>query len=147
MGGVAPAPDDDDTYDLESGQEKARLQDVKLPDTVTQAPVTAQPYDPTPVMDHARKWIGYTLLALLTLIVGCGFLALFMINGQPIDSSTSTIQASDAKADGERLISLLNIVFGPVVTLLGSVTGFYFGTQSVRTAASAAPSSPTNRNG
>lgn len=108
------------------------------------------PYDPRRHNDEARKLIGYTLLALLILIVLSGFVVLFLIEfevhglDRNVVSAIHTkadaerfaallkITADESKANADRLALLLNIVFGPVVTLLGSVTGFYFGTQSAR---------------
>lgn len=102
-------------------------------------------YDPRRHTDEARKLIGYTLLALLILIVLSGFVALFLIEFQvhgidrnvvaSIHSNADAerfaamlkIASDESKANADRLALLLNIVFGPVVTLLGSVTGFYFG--------------------
>lgn len=98
--------------------------------------------------DQARKLIGATLLTLLILIVLLGFVALFLIAFQTHGVERSAvaaihskedaeriaavmkITAEESKADADRLALLLNIIFGPVVTLLGSVTGFYFGTQN-----------------
>jgi len=37
------------------------------------------------------------------------------------------LSAETAKAEAGALMGLLNIVFAPVVALLGSVVGFYFG--------------------
>ncbi len=104
-----------------------------------------RPYDPRHTTNEARKLIGYTLLALLILIVLLGFGALFLTAFQLHGIDQNVVAAIHSKADAERfaavlklasdeskanadrLALLLNIVFGPVVTLLGSVTGFYFG--------------------
>jgi hypothetical protein len=131
MSGPGSAPSN--TFDLESGTERGSIDDVQVPASATSSPtVETRPYDSAPVTDEARKRIGYALLALLFLIVLGAFFELMRINTQLADQSTGGILAADAKADGERLVSIINIVFGPVVTLLGSVTGFYFGTQSAR---------------
>lgn len=39
------------------------------------------------------------------------------------------IVAEQARDDGARLAGMLNILFGPMVALLGSVIGFYFGSK------------------
>jgi len=98
--------------------------------------------------ESARKLIGSTLLILLIAIVLSSFAALFQIEAQLSRVDGTVIAAVHSRADGERLETiariaseqskaeaerlslLLNIVFGPVVTLLGSVTGFYFGSKS-----------------
>jgi len=105
-------------------------------------------YDPGKQADMTRSHIGYALLGLLIGIVLFGYIALFLIqqeakSGQnavlaalqskeAVDRASAIlkIQVDQAQADGDRLTAFLNIVFGPVVALLGSVTGFYFGTQS-----------------
>ncbi len=94
---------------------------------------------------HARKLIGYTLLGLLIAIVLLSFAALLLIDLQHHMVDQTVVAAIRSRGDAERLATilkiaseaseadanrlavLLNIVFGPVVTLLGSVTGFYFG--------------------
>lgn len=79
-----------------------------------------------------RKWVSYWLLALLAAVVIAAFIQLFTINGSlPADNSTNSIMA-DNEADSARLMSLLNIVFGPIVTLFSSVVGFYFGARTAR---------------
>ena len=109
--------------------------------------------------DMVRKWVGYTLLGLLIVIVLLAYVTLFFIQahahhfdqsfGQTalsaIHAKTDADQlmaiiklmAEQSKADADRLSALLNIVFGPVVTLLGSVIGFYFGSKSAGQAAGA----------
>lgn len=76
-------------------------------------------------LDNARKRIAYSLLAILAgVIVLIVFVPLvwFLVN-----RNTDTELA-------ELVIQLVNIVFGPVVTLVGSATGFYFGAQAAKSA-------------
>jgi hypothetical protein len=95
--------------------------------------------------DATRRLLGAALLVLLIAVVALGFATLFWIEVAAGGTSRAVIAlarshgdieqaariaADQSKADADRLALLLNIVFGPVVTLLGSVTGFYFGTQS-----------------
>lgn len=90
--------------------------------------------------EPTRRLIGTTLLVLLVAIVLLGFGALFWIEAG-IDRAVlaaahgdiermAAIAAIQSKESADRLAQLLNIVFGPVVTLIGSVTGYYFGTQN-----------------
>lgn len=68
-----------------------------------------------------REIITVWLLGLLCAVVALAFTALFL--------------DSDAAQQKERythLKSLLDVLVGPVVTLLSSVIGFYFGTQAAR---------------
>lgn len=79
---------------------------------------------------RTRGVIGYILLGLLIGIVVCGFLALYVANSWPAVPGS----ADDAEKDAVRLLAFMNVVFGPVVTLVGSVTGFYFGAKTAGTA-------------
>jgi succinate dehydrogenase hydrophobic anchor subunit len=98
-------------------------------------------------LDASRRMIGTALLVLLVVMVLLGFGVLFFIeadgNRAMVASvhsaadverlaAAARIAADQSKADADRLALLLNIVFGPVVTLLGSVVGFYFGSQAKR---------------
>ena len=71
-----------------------------------------------------RRGISYLLFALLTGVIIAAFIALFIANSMSVPD--------DAKADAERLIQLINIIFGPVVTLFSSVVGFYFGARTAK---------------
>ena len=79
--------------------------------------------------ETTRQWVAFVLLALLAVIVIVAFVALFQINGAAAVPATD-----DNKADAERLMSLMNVVFGPVVTLFSSVVGFYFGARTAKEA-------------
>ncbi|WP_375397295.1 hypothetical protein [uncultured Sphingomonas sp.] len=74
-----------------------------------------------------RMWVSYALLLLLAVIVLAAFYALFQINGHPPQPNTD-----DNAADASRLMSLMNVVFGPIVTLFSSVVGFYFGARTAK---------------
>lgn len=79
--------------------------------------VVPQQYDPEPERDKARKNIAYALLAITATVVIGGFvLTTFSIN--PSGNLFVNIRAMQA---------YMNIVFGPLIALLGSATGFYFG--------------------
>jgi hypothetical protein len=94
-----------------------------------------------------RRLIGTALLALLIVMVLLGFVVLFLSETAAdrtmiaaVQSTADTdrlaaaahIAADQSRVDADRLALLLNIVFGPVVTLIGSVVGYYFGSQSKR---------------
>ena len=98
-------------------------------------------------LDASRRLIGTALLVLLIVMVLLGFVVLFFIEAEANRAMVATVHsaadverltaaariaADQSKADADRLALLLNIVFGPVVTLLGSVVGFYFGSQAKR---------------
>ena len=96
-------------------------------------------------IDEARRLIGLTLLLLLIAIVALGFAAILTIP-RGLDrealaavhseadvarlAAIARIAADQSKANADRLALVLNIVFGPVATLVGSVTGYYFGVQA-----------------
>jgi hypothetical protein len=71
-----------------------------------------------------RRGISYLLFALLSAVILVAFISLFIAN--------ATADSKDAAEDAERLIKLINIIFGPVVTLFSSVVGFYFGARTAR---------------
>ena len=76
-----------------------------------------EPYNQAKATDTARKYIAYWLLAILT-----GVVALTMV--------TMAILIYFDATDKDRfdhLVGVLNIIFGPVVTLVSSATGFYYG--------------------
>jgi len=91
--------------------------------------------------EAARRWIGLTLVALLIFIVVVAVLTT-VSRSAPEAALLAAVKNKDdaerlaamlklsaelSKADSEALTSLLNIVFGPVAALTGSVTGYYFG--------------------
>lgn len=76
---------------------------------------------PVPTVNEARFLIAKWLVTILAFVVCAGVL-LYVFNAlNGADSST--------------LKDLLAIIFGPVVTLVGSATGFYFGERSGERAA------------
>lgn len=81
--------------------------------------VETEPYNPERWHSLARRNIAYWLLAILSLLVVLTFIPLYWI-----------LFTGGDDRDFAPLMSILNIVFGPVVTLVGSATGFYFGAQS-----------------
>lgn len=84
-----------------------------------------------------RNVIANWLLVLLAAIVVVAFVALFSINYYA--------HAGDATAEAaaKRLMDLMNVVFGPVVTLFSSVVGFYFGARTAQEGAGVQTSQPT----
>jgi len=90
-------------------------------------------FNPEQAAWAARKWIGYVLIGLLIGIVLGALAILYEINMAPIDlkvPATAAVQVADAKADAERLVAVLNIVFAPITTLVGTIAGFYFGSKA-----------------
>lgn len=120
------------TFSLEEGEARA-LDAVILPSAVAPTTPTEKQYDGRKEADDARRNIAYALLALLVVVVLIALYAVIAVNGTALDLSNKIIadaQAIDAKADADRLVLILNIIFGPIVTLLGTATGFYFGSQT-----------------
>jgi hypothetical protein len=85
--------------------------------------------------DLVRARIAYWLLALLTFVVvfACGFLLL---------RGWGKISGSE-----DELSKLLNQVFGPLITLVSSATGFYYGARTAARARSLADSGETPSQG
>lgn len=65
-----------------------------------------------------RETITVWLVGLLCAIIALAFIALFMDDSLPLFEKRY-----------ERLKGILDVIMGPVVTLLSSVIGFYFGSQ------------------
>lgn len=92
--------------------------------------------DITDSSDEAtRQIVAFVLLFLLFIIVIAAFVLLGLINYA--DSANTSVD--DNQADAERLMALMNVVFGPVVTLFSSVVGFYFGARTAKEAADRPP--------
>ena len=72
-------------------------------------------YDPAEDRERVRGWIALALVGLLAALAIIAF-AMLQFHGAP---------ASDIKA-------LLDVLIGPIVGLVGTVTGFYFGQKSNR---------------
>ena len=90
--------------------------------TVTSA--SKEPYDPRRAEDAARRYIAYALIGITAgIIVGAFILAAWALS--PNASIADNL---------DTILALLNVVFGPVIALLGSATGFYFGANTARRA-------------
>ncbi len=85
--------------------------------------LTTASYNRDAELDKARKIIAYALLAIL----GGVILLLAFI---PLTYLLLVNEAN--KNQLEPVLQLISIIFGPVVALVGSATGFYFGAQSVQ---------------
>ena len=75
-----------------------------------------KPYDPAPEREKKRGIIALVLVSALCGIIVLAFLYMFIFPA--------------ASTDIEALKSLLEIIFAPIVGLVGAVTGFYFGEKS-----------------
>lgn len=84
-------------------------------DTADAAQVSPQlaDYNPEPVRDKLRGQIALYLIVLLAAIVVASFLHLYA-----------------APWHSEKLVTILQILFGPITTLVGAATGYYFGANS-----------------
>ncbi|QDZ07621.1 hypothetical protein FPZ24_09065 [Sphingomonas panacisoli] len=119
--------------DLESKAGAPSLPANQLP-----APFTVESGDAA-----TRKWVSYILIAILAALILAAFVDLFIVNGPnpakpnaitdgTVLSTYNNAIATDSTADADRLLRLLNIIFGPVVTLVSSVVGFYFGARTAK---------------
>ena len=84
---------------------------------------------PAPSIDPrepARRKIAYSLLALLAAIILAAIVTLFV---------------DDAVVPLQRAKDLVGLLLTPIVGLVGSVVGFYFGAQTAQEAQSSAPPS------
>lgn len=93
----------------------------------TEAPVMRSAPEATKAPDDiTRRVVAYVLLGLIFMVVLIAFTDLFVINAQAIPRS--------GNEDAERLMKLMNVVFGPIITLFSSVVGFYFGARTAKEA-------------
>lgn len=98
-----PNPVVHEEIDLDQGvDEPADAESVRVVD-----------YDPEPARDQVRGQIALYLIAILAAMVVASFLLLYA-----------------APWHTERLVTVLQILFGPVTTLVGAATGYYFGANS-----------------
>ena len=79
------------------------------------APPATIPYDPEPGRDKVRGYLAMWLLALLSVILLFSF-CFFWRNPTDIAS----------------LKTLLDVLFAPIITLVGTATGYYFGAAANR---------------
>lgn len=89
--------------------------------------------------DDTRQTITLWLIGLFVVIVVLSFVALFMVGLQ-----------GPGGFDGEffqRLKTLLDVLLGPVITLLSSAIGFYFGYQQATAARAGSNPSPGAQGG
>ena len=106
-GPIAPATDQIEVLDL--------TQDAQVPAAIY-VPEQSD-YDPTEDREKIRGRIAQILIWLLVGIVAFALLFLLM---------------RTAKGNLDALVRVLEIVLGPVIGLVGAVTGFYFGARSGR---------------
>lgn len=92
--------------------------DAEAPDDLVEniEPKPLQPpgetdYDPEPARDEARKWLAFMLVWLLCGMVLLSFIFLCVLE----------------KENFANLKALLELIFAPVIALVGTATGFYFG--------------------
>lgn len=84
-----------------------------LPAPVAHATVDSTPYDPTRAREHMRGAIAILLLSILAAVILFAFIGLW----------TMRITIDDTRV-------VLEILFAPLVGLVGAVTGFYYGSRA-----------------
>lgn len=87
-------------------------------------PVGERPHDPDKARDETRQMITLWLIGLLCAIVVLTFVSLFA-RGATIGFSSSLFL--------DDLRKILDLLIGPVITLLASAVGFYFGSRQAET--------------
>ncbi len=81
--------------------------------TARPSKIEAEPYDPRPQEDQARRNIAYCLIGLL-FILCLGTFATVWWTKIPVEDTLKIVQ----------------ILLGPVIALVSAATGFYYGTKS-----------------
>lgn len=84
-------------------------------------PAVGAPFDPEPKRELMRGTLALLLIFLLAVEVGFGFLMIYLETNE-----THYV---------ENMRSLMDVVFGATVTLVGTALGFYFGQRSAEQAA------------
>jgi hypothetical protein len=101
------------TGSAHTGAEPGDSEPIEVaPFTITSLDV-ARPYDPTRARERMRGAIAIVLLSILGAVVLFAFIGLW----------TQSILIEDMR-------TLLEILFAPLVGLVGAVTGFYYGSRA-----------------
>lgn len=89
-------------------------------------PVVEKPYDPAPDRENVRGTIAlalvWTLVAVIAIVVLAGVVTVYACQGK--DACT----ADTVEMKTFRIV--IELVFTPLLGLVGAVTGFYFGEKS-----------------
>lgn len=88
------------------------------------------PYNPEPQQERTRGYITYALLGTLLLVI------LFLVAVGALLARDCYVQSSCASAQASLgiITGIMNIVFTPIIGLVGSVIGFYFGAKTTEAA-------------
>ena len=101
---------------------EVEVRDLSAEPVEASEPPEVRPFDPGPTRERVRGWLAGGLSVLLAVIVlGSGVTV-------AVNPKRLTV-----------MVELLKLVFAPVVGLVGSVLGFYFGAQAASTRESRAP--------
>lgn len=87
--------------------------DDPSPGAVRPLTIEKQPFDPTPQREQMRGHLAIGLLVLLAVTIAACFTTLWW----GLASSADTLQ-------------IIELILGPLITLVGTATGFYFGSAS-----------------
>jgi hypothetical protein len=81
--------------------------------------VETEPYNHQKQQEIARRYIAYALVVLIAFLILLSFSYLFAL---PLNANT--------KRYVDNLISILQILFGPLITLAATAIGYYFGSNA-----------------
>lgn len=96
-------------------------------DRVGSATGIQQRYDPTPAQEQTRGWIAVALLVALFVVI------LFLMTTAGIiavNCSSSQDKCVSSKETLNIITTVMNIMFTPLIGLVGTVIGFYFGSKA-----------------
>ncbi|MFQ3595132.1 MAG: hypothetical protein SNJ63_03345 [Sphingomonadaceae bacterium] len=92
--------------------------------TLPQPNVSTEPYNQARAHDEARKTISYFLLWTLVAVI-------LLLAAFPLIYLLDVSASGDFDEErGGFVVQILNIVVGPLVALIGSAMGFYFGSRN-----------------
>lgn len=126
-GGQAPLGPNPSASDVGSaavpkpdGADKPEVVDLEVgpsaPD-FSAAPIV-EPYDPAKAQETMRGQIAIILLFILCLVIAFAF---YYLERLPLGPATKDYTAN--------LVTVLQIIFGPIVALVGTALGYYFGSK------------------
>lgn len=113
MGDETPGTMDADPQDEVDLGSSTGADEVSLGTATGSDKPHVEPYDPEPVRDRYRGVIAFSLIGVLGFTVA---VSLFLVYAAPWHV--------------DKLVTVLQIIFGPVTTLVGAATGYYFGVAS-----------------
>lgn len=108
--------DDPVVVDVDGEESVSSPKSMASPPPLSSDSISIEPYNHQKQQEIARRYIAYALVGMVTLLVILSFWYLFVL---PLSPNTNKYVVN--------LLSLLQVLFGPLVTLTATAIGYYFG--------------------